>query len=178
MNRNVTGVDFSKHELKVTELDGATIYDFNKPNTRINGLTFINARGVCTVTGDFGNWVFCREFHPSPGEGVSRGYWDEKLRIASEQKSHEFDSDETNRLLGEFKNDFEDYIGRPMNDEEQDWYDDLCRAVFDKTDYIHVAYRENPSTIDYEYVPFGEKRHVWLEIVYDAFNAMCDQLEE
>ena len=31
------------------------------------------------------------------------------------------------------------------------------------------------SDIEHEDVPMGKKRHRWLEVVYDAFNEMCDK---
>jgi hypothetical protein len=64
MNRR-TKIDFSEHELKITQLEGVLIHEFKRPDTRNCMLVFINTCGVMTVTGDFGNWVFCREFHPS-----------------------------------------------------------------------------------------------------------------
>ena len=173
-----SNIDFSKHELKITELDGVLIHEFKRPDTRNCMLTFINARGVMTVTGDFGNWVFCREFHPSAdGDGVSGGYWDEKLEIASAQKSHRFDSKETEKRINEFKETFEESYGREMSEEESDWVEQLENNVEDEYEYIYIAYREIPEDFDYESVPFGEKRHVWLNAVYDGFDAMCEKLK-
>lgn len=179
MNKR-TDVDFSKHEVKITELDGVLIHEFKIPDTRICMLVFINTCGVMTVTGDLGNWVFCREFHPSATNehGVSAGYWDEKLGIASQQEATKFDSDTTTELIKDFKLTFEDYYGREMNEEEIDWIEYLEKNVDDEHDYIHYAYRETPPTIDYESVPFGKKRHYWLDAVYDGFDALCEHLKD
>ena len=40
---------------------------------------------LCVVTGDVGNWMFCREFHPSSKGHVSDYYWVEKLQMSSSQ---------------------------------------------------------------------------------------------
>lgn len=174
-----TNVDFSRHQLKTTQFEGVLIYEFKRPDTRNCMLVFINTRGVMTVTGDLGNWVFCREFHPSPEKngGVSGGYWDEKLQISSVQKSHAFDSDETTNQINSFKKDFKENYGREMNEDELDWVESLENNVDDEYEYTYLAYREKPSSIDYESVPFGKKRHYWLDAVYDGFDAICELLK-
>jgi len=175
-----TGIDFSRHEVKVTKSEGVLIHEFKRPDTINCMLVFINTCGVMTVTGDFGNWVFCREFHPSADNEsfVSAGYWDEKLEIASVQKSDKYDAEETSKIIKEFKETFEESYGREMNEEESDWVEQLENNVDDEHEYIYLAYRENPSSIDYESVPFGEKRHFWLDAVYDGFEALCDSIKE
>lgn len=174
-----TDIDFSKHRLKITELDGVLIHEFKRPETRNCMLVFINVCGVMTVTGDFGNWVFCREFHPSAdSDGVSGGYWDEKLQISSFQQSHIYDSDETLKRISQFKEDFDDWYGREMNEEEIEWIESLESNVEDEHEYVYLAYREKPKDIEYESVPFGKKRHFWLDAVYDGFDAICELLKK
>lgn len=175
---NRTDIDFSQHEVKVTKLDGCLIHEFKRPDTRYHMLVFINCMDTMTVTGDYGNWVFCREFHPSPDGSVSGGYWDEKLQNSSVQKAYKYDSTETSKQIEEFKNTFEQTYDRVMNDEEMDWVETLENSVYDEHEYIYVAYRETPKDIDYESIPFGEKRHVWLDAVYDGFDALCQKLKE
>lgn len=174
-----TNIDFSKHELKITELEGVLIHKFKKPDTTDCMLVFINTCGVMTVTGDFGNWVFCREFHPSANNssGVSGGYMDEKLEISSVQKSDKYDAEETLKRIKEFKETFDANYGREMNEDELDWVEQLENNVDDEHEYIYVAYRETPKDIDYESVPFGKKRHFWLDAVYDGFDAICQVLK-
>jgi len=173
-----TNIDFSKHEIKETKFDGVLIHEFKKPNRNIYGLTFINTRGIMTVTGDFGNWVFCREFHPSASNehGVSGSYWDEKLQMTSVQKSDKYDSEETLKTINEFKETFEDSYGEEMDEEVIDWIERLENNVDNELDYTYIAYQEKPNTIEYEDVPFGEKRHPWLDAVYDGFDAICQKL--
>ena len=174
MNRR-TKIDFSRHELKITKLEGVLIHEFKRPDTINCMLVFINTRGVMTVTGDFGNWVFCREFHPSADneQCVSGGYWDEKLEISSVQKSDKYDAEQTTKLLKEFKETFEDSFGREMDEDEKEWIEQLENNVDDEHEYTYLAYREKPKDIDYESVPFGEKRHFWLDAVYDGFDEIC-----
>ncbi len=174
-----TEIDFSKHELKITKLEGVLIHEFKRPDTRNCMLVFINSCGVMTVTGDFGNWVFCREFHPSANNesGVSGGYFDEKLEISSVQKSDKYDAEETSKRIDEFKKTFEESYGREMNEDEMDWIEQLENNVDDEHEYIYLAYRETPKDIDYESVPFGKKRHFWLDAVYDGFDEICQVMK-
>lgn len=169
-------IDFSNHVYSKFSDKYCTIYELKIPNTIINSIRFINSSGIMTVTGDFGNWVFCREFHPSANGAVSTGYWDEKLEIASVQNSHIFDSDETIREIEQYRNEYieENDI---ISDEMMSWFEDLENNVFDEYDYINVAYRQNPAHIDHEYIPFGKVRHIWLEYIYDGFNEMCKRIK-
>lgn len=174
-----TTIDFSKHEITETKYPGVLIHKFALPNTIEHSVTFINTCGVLTVTGDFGNWVFCREFHPSPSGKVSDVYWDGKLRQASEsQTSHEYCSETTLALIEKFTEEFEDNFGREPNDREKNWIDDLKYYADDKSRYEQEAYANLPISMDYDDIPYGKVRHVWLDAVYDAFDAMCEKLKE
>ena len=153
------------------------VWDLIRPDSEYTQrIRFINSCGTLTVNGDFGNWIFCREFYPSKNGFVSRSYWDEKLQIASVQESHIFCSDETKKLLDEFikkQQEYYQYKGKEIPEEITEWFDSLDSALFDKIEYESVAYREKPSRFDYDDIPYGEKRHIWLDIVYDAFNELC-----
>lgn len=178
-----TKVDFSNHKLVIEEYPGVLIHKFRRPDTGVHNLVFINTCGILAVTGDFGNWVFCREFHPSTdSDDVSDGYWDEKLQIASEQKAKKYDSEYTKELIKEFKKNFphnygngsHDYV---IDDEVKDWFESLEQNVDDEIEYTYIAYRDKPNYIDYEDIPFGVKRHAWLNAVYDGFEAICEYLK-
>lgn len=175
-----TNIDFTKHKVEVIQHEGVLIHKFKRPDTMNCAITFINTCGVLSVTGDFGNWIFCREFHPSgnTSEGVSDGYWDEKLQILSQQKAKIYDSEETTKAINEFKDTFNDSYGREMNEEESDWVESLENDVDDEHEYTHTAYRCKPADIDYESVPFGKKRHFWLSAIYDGFEETCKQLKD
>lgn len=173
-----TNVDFSEHEVLITQNQFVNVWHLKRPSSIIHNIKYINTNGVLVVTGDFGNWVFCREFHPSEEGYVSGGYWDEKLEILSEQKSHAFDSDVTVELISEFEKDFEQYYGREMSEEEKEWIEELKSNVYDEIDYVQVAYRNSPSTIERESIPFGQVRHKWLDAVYDGFDEICKRYRE
>ena len=86
-------LDLSKHEFSYTHIPktgcmrtDVDIYKFAKPGTYCESFTFINAEGIMTVTGDWGNWVFCREFIPSPAGYASGSYWVEKAMNSSKQQ--------------------------------------------------------------------------------------------
>lgn len=168
-----TKVDFSNHELDIVENEHVLIHTLHKNNSNFLNVVFINCQGVLTVTGDFGNWVFCREFHPSADGFVSDGYWVQKLRMASEQTSSQFDREETVKEIQEFRKDYEDDIP----EEIAEWLKTLEYYSDDEIEYTYHAYREKPGDIDYESVPFGKKSHIRLEIVFDAFDAICDKLK-
>jgi len=86
-----TALDFSKHEIIVVKENGLLIHHLKIPKQWTNNIKFINTNNILAVTGDFGNWIFCREFHPSKDGYVSDGYWHEKLNIASTQDGKEID---------------------------------------------------------------------------------------
>lgn len=175
---NKTGIDFSKHEFTVQDLGPIMVYKLKKPDTIIHNLTFIVGLGVTTVTGDFGNWVFCREFHPVKNDYISRGYADEKLTILSVQKPYVFDTDTVLKEIDELVEDWEYKFGREPNEEDLEWIEALRENAHDELDYLYVAHREKIDDIEHEDVPDGEARHRWLEVVYDAFNEMCDRLKQ
>lgn len=172
-----TTLDFSKHEFN-TYLDKyCKIFELKIPNTFINSIKYINCCGVMTVTGDFGNWVFCREFYPCADGGVSAGYWDEKLQMHSEQICNKFDKDGTIEAINEFKSTyFSDYSEKYL-DEISDWIEMLEYSTYDEIEYEYEAFRNKPDAIDAEYVPFVKIRHKWLEYVYDGFDEMCQRIK-
>ncbi len=64
-----TGIKFHDHILTIDkESDNTITYHLKKPDTITNNIKFINTNGLLVVTGDFGNWVFCRDFHPNSNQ--------------------------------------------------------------------------------------------------------------
>lgn len=169
-------MNLTKHKLTVEEFGPITVYTFERPDTINYRTKWIVGLGVTTVIGDLGRWVFCREFHPSKGESVSRGYWDEKLETYSVQKATEFDSNATLESIEEFEKNYEDNYGE-LTEEVKEWLDRLQDTVFDKIEYESIAFREKPGFIEYEDVPYGKIRHARLDLVYDSFNEMCKRIE-
>ena len=185
--KNRTNINFENHILKISKDKYVAIYELAKPHTKLNSITFINSCGVLTVTGDYGNWVFCREFHPYPEESVSDGYWNEKLSIHSTQTYSNYDSELTEKALREWikelkYNQWKELISddEPTDDELEEvelnddyWFEELLSSIDDELEYTNVAYRQTPAAYDYESIPFIKKQHRWLDAVYDAFDEMC-----
>jgi hypothetical protein len=172
MREKRTDVDFSKHVLTTTKHDNIiTIYDFSIPGTCARSIKFINTQGIMAVTGDYGNWVFCREFHPSE-EGVSDSYWVQKLKINSTQDPYIFDATTAQMEIDELLND-EDF---EFSDEEKIWLEHLKRAASDgEYEYISEA-MDRPSSFDAEMIPRGKILNYWLPIIFDAFDEIYDRM--
>jgi len=175
-----TTLNFSEHELKITQTEDVTIHELAKPNTRTQSVTFINCRGVLTVTGDYGNWVFCREFMPNPKwideAGVSDSYWVEKATIFSVQKVEKFDSKATEEYIDEYIKNAEDY-GFDENDLQ---YLRDCRENTHMDEFEYQTYiREHmPRNWDCEYIPFATAMDASLKYVFDAFEEICLRLHK
>lgn len=195
-----TDIDFSKHELIIKESEDLKIHILKIPGTVMNMIKFINVDGVMAVTGDFGNWIFCREFHPTANGYVSDGYWLEKLRISSSQQPSKYDSERTAEAIrerakelniewAELKKEYENkedhteaewnrYLKEETRYEETLEYLEECLSnVDDELDYTYHAYRNMPSYYDYEYVIFEKTVDVWLTIIFDGFDEICSRLK-
>lgn len=171
---NRTGIDFSKYEVIVKKSEEVTIHHLKKPNTYIGNIKFINTNGILAVTGDYGNWIFCREFHPSHDGMVSSGYWIEKLRNTSSQEPSEFDEEGTREDINELLDKEED-----LTDQEKYYLNECLEKLgYDEFDYIYFAHRENCGRFqDQECVPHRKKIKYWLEAVFDGFEEMCKRMK-
>jgi len=170
-----TDVDFSKHEVLVTEQEGLLIHYLKKPGTICNSIKYINTNGILAVTGDFGNWIFCREFHPSAEGHVSDGYWCEKLRSASTQTCSDFSPTETEEEIKRLLAEEED-----LTEEEIEYLNDCLSAVdAGEFDYTIVAHRQNVGRFqDHENVPLCKELTTWLKCVFDGFDEICRRMKE
>ncbi|MBA4852049.1 hypothetical protein [Emticicia sp. BO119] len=167
-----TKIDFSKHELTITQInEKATTHLLKKPDTYIHSVKFTNIDGVLLVTGDFGNWVFCRSFYPSKDEKVSDGYWCEKAVISSTQITHEYDSEKTEKSIKEL-------LQEDWNEEEKEYLNELLDHTYDGREYKDYAYNHRPSGFEYESIPYGESVKPWLKAVFDAFDEICDRVKQ
>lgn len=171
-----TKFDFSKHEVLVTKTDDVLIHHLKLPGTVMDSVKFINTNGIMAVTGDYGNWIFCREFHPSGGNngGVSDSYWLEKLKISSCQNPYRYDSEATATEIREILNNPEE----ELTDEEKEYLQQGLREVDDELDYTYHAYRNTVGRWqDLEYVPHVKKLPAQLHYVFDAFDEICRRLK-
>lgn len=169
-----TGVDFTEHDLKVVRTPSYKSFELQKGDSMSQRVKFTLIDGVTLVTGDYGNWVFCRPFEPSKDGRVSDGYWFEKLQIASTQEYRDYCPKTTQSLLKERLAE----TGEDDDSEDLINYYNLClEYVEDEIEYLSVA-REYPDWADYEYIVIGYETKAWLKIVFDAFEHMCQRIAE
>ena len=168
-----TQTDFSKHELTVKSQEGLLIHHLKIPDTIARNIKFINTNDILAVTGDYGNWIFCREFHPSAEGYVSDQYWIEKLRICSCQEPMEYDAEATAEAIQEQLDDPD----ADLDEEEKLYYSDCLSVVDDELEYTYTAYREMPGNMIAEDVIFYKKNRDWIDVVFDGFEEICRRLK-
>ena len=168
-------IDFLKHELTVEQHGPFLVHTLKQPDTVINMFRFINGYGVMAVTGDYGNWIFDREFHPSAKGGVDDHYWIGKLKRSSVQNPKHFDSEETEKLIRE-RIDEKELDGDDFKTLE--YLKDLLNHVDDgEPFYMVYAYENLPAHRDSEYIPVGYVTDAQLNGVFDAFDEICRRLK-
>lgn len=180
MKGNRTGIEFENHELHVVQNDEVLIYHLKKPGTYWNSIKYINTQGIMAVTGDYGNWIFCREFHPSADGFVSDGYWCEKLSISSTQVYNEYDSETTLKEIQRQLN--VGLVEQGYEGEElevmTEYLEECLSYVDDELDYTQYAYHNMPSFMDAENVIFKSEIKPWLKTIFDGFDEICRRLKE
>jgi hypothetical protein len=175
--------DFSEHKFYIHKTDDISVYHLKKDNTYWESIKYINTNGILAVTGDYGNWIFCREFHPGANEGASGHYWVEKLHISSNQCGMEFDSEATKNIIKQRISDLEDGENDDYSDEIKaeliEYYNDECLDYVDCSDheYTSHAYMNHPYRMDTEDVPYCQDIKPWLKIILEGFNEMCRRIE-
>lgn len=173
-------MDWSKHELHVTENELVTIHELSVPEQSLYKVKFINVTGRLLVTGDWGNWVLCRGFVPSADGYVSDCYWVEKIQMHSEQTGLEFSSEKTRKAIQDgLDGELEDY-GYEGEDLEKmkEYYTELLDYVeLQEWEYVSFAYNNKPSLIDAEDVPFVKTVKPYLNYIFDAFDEICRRLK-
>lgn len=184
--KNRTGIDFSRHIHRVEIFKcgdkDIQVDHFQVGSSRINYIQFICTDEVMTVTGDFGNWVFSRPFKPSPEGHVSDSYWLEKLQMASEQRLERLNMDaiskEIKQLIRSGLRDY-GYTGSKLK-EAKEWYKELLEYTDDELGYLAKAYRDydRPSFIESEDIPNTRQIPTWLNIIFDAFDEICNRLKK
>jgi len=177
-----TEFDFSNHELIIETSDGLLVHTLkHKEYSQWYRFNFINTNGIMVVTGDYGNWMFCREFHPSSDGMVSDYYWCEKLENSSTQKPFEFDSEATEEEIKIMLNGGLEEYGYEGDDLEimREYYEELSDKVTEGEFYYEAyAYGEMPYFMDTESVPSYKKIKHWLLCVFDAFEEVCRRIKE
>jgi len=175
-----TGIDFSKHQVIVSDHENLLVHYLRKPDTICGSIKYINTNGILAVTGDYGNWIFCREFHPSAKGYVSDGYWKEKLHIASSQEANEYDAEHTQaELEAKINGGAEEYgyTGEKL-ERALKYFKECLYYVDDEYEYINYAYRHTPSFMDSESVVMVKRTKYWLMAVFDGFDEICRRIRE
>jgi hypothetical protein len=180
-----TDFDFSNHTHRVeiftsTKGNEIRVDHFQVGNKKRGYIKFVNDDNGLSVFGDFGNWIFCRPFHPMVNDFVSDGYWLEKLRAYSSQVYSEYDGKATAKEIQLLIDGGLEEYG--YKDEEletiKEWYTDLLTYTDDEIEYTYHAYRDygKPCNVDYENIPFCKKINPQLEIIFDAFDEICKRM--
>lgn len=182
-----TGVEFGAHDFTAescaTPNAAISCYLFKIWNSSAYQVRFVNAYGLMTVSGDWGNWVFSREFHPSSKNGgVSDNYWIEKLKTASSQDPYELDEEETRKELESWLDGTHEYFDeeRPLTPGEFEYLHDCLYALGDsELQYAHVAHFENVGRFkDHDRVPLVKKPKYALQVIFDAWDCIVERLKE
>lgn len=178
-----TEFDFSEHELIVNNSGDLLVHTLkHKEYSKMYRFDFINTNGIMVVTGDYGNWMFCREFHPSADGGVSDYYWCEKIKIASTQEPFEFDQEATEKLIRDGIDGELEAYGFSGDELETmiEYYEDTLLYNVDECEerYMVNAHDNMPSFCDSESTPHVTKIKYWLLCVFDAFEEICIRLKE
>lgn len=168
-----TNTDFSKHVLTTTKREGMLIHVLAKPGTNMDSVTFVNTNDIMAVTGDYGNWIFCREFHPSASGKVDERYWIEKLQVASSQDPYDFDGKAAKEEIEELLKDPE----KSLSPEEKEWLQELLEAT-DGSEFEYIAkVMDYPASFPSEMIPKGKTTKYWLLVVFDAFEEICRRMK-
>ena len=61
----------------------------------------------------------------------------------------------------------------------KEWFKNLLDYTGDEYEYIYHAYRDysKPDFIEYDEIPFVKKGSPKLEIIFDAFDEICNRLK-
>ncbi len=169
-----TGIDFSKHELAITDTEGLLVHHLFVPNTNYDNIKYINTNGIMVVTGDYGNYIFCREFHPSAKGGVDSGYWREKMQLYSCQIPLEYDSESTKVEIQKLLSENDD-----LTEDEIEYLEECLYYVDDEIEYNYHAFRKQVGRFgDYENVPDVKKYKGQVPFIFDGFDEICRRLKE
>ena len=175
-----TSIDFSNHKLIIQENELVKIHWLKQPDTIVNNIKFINCEGSLIVKGDFGNWIFCREFIPTATkEKISGSYWDEKLELYSTQKSDVWDEntiiEDIDRIILELAE-----MGYDENEIEEatEFFNSAKTCADNEIDFIAYCRENHPNFLDTEIIPDGKVRNNRLNIIYDAFEEICRRLAD
>jgi hypothetical protein len=154
------------------------IYDFKKPDSIEHRVIVINAYGVCSVTGDFGKWIFEKEFHLSGNcTKINDGYI--LQNSPRTQELYEWDGELVRKEIEETIQQSYDIESDEMSDEENEYWSGLINATYD-CEYTYIAKCMNrPSCIESENIPKSrQKLNPYLLAIFDAFEEICGRTKD
>ena len=61
---------------------------------------------------------------------------------------------------------------------EKDFLNELLSRVDDELEYMYYAYRENPASWDYDYIPMVKTVDYHFLMVMDGFEEICRRMKE
>lgn len=198
-------MDWSKHVVEEESSPGFSCVSLRIPDRNMYAVHFINVAGTLLVTGYYGRWTFCREFHPEAGEKVSEAYWIEKLQNNSTQNPLVFNIERTRkRLLEILREDVWDAysIGAPdvtvlsrletcSSHKVQDVVPDCPEDILEALEWLidaketlnegHLVYmacmKNRPDHLCME-LPEEFDTHPQLRVVFEAFDEICRRMKE
>lgn len=175
---NRTNTDFSKHQLDIKKKEGISIYRLHLNFSHSKSVVFINANGVMAVTGDYYNWIFCREFNPEKEVQVDDRYWAEKLEINSGQKAYEFSPTQTVDMLNEYINDADEYWNEEKANEVREYYQGCIDNVGqDGNEYQYYALTNLPSFLEPGQIAYETELKYGLRFIYDAYEEVIAKVK-
>lgn len=174
-----TKIDFSNHELSVIDHGDTKIYHLKKPDTSCDNIKYIASGGILAITGDYGNWIFDKEFRPDINDKVSDQYWCDKLKMSSCQEPYMFDSEATIKEIKKAIKEYKAEYGKEVDLDVIEYYQQCIeKANYHELDYTAFAYREYPSNVSIEDVIMLKDIKYWLKAVFDGFDVMHDRLKK
>ena len=160
--------DIENKKLRIHQLK---LKDSNNLKVKIT-----NFDGICTITGDLGNYIVCREFIPKPNGYISDYYFIEKLEYCSTQKGLEFDSEDQEEKLKEWQSELlEDVTDEDKIEEIKEQFESLFAACQTDSQWEFESEIYN-SDLDFSEFETEKKIKMWLLMIFDAFEEICNRL--
>jgi hypothetical protein len=176
-----TNIDFTKHNYTTEKYTNTVGKEIRVDRLQISNdqclmIQFMNTDKNLIVTGDFGDWIFSRPFHPSAKGMAADNYWVEKLELANNNVELKQNLDWVS-----IKEQIQENIVETKLEEDQEqielWQELLDYADNeDEIEYIRFAYRE--SLLESEQIPMYKLMPSQLLVVFDAFNIICKRIAE
>lgn len=174
MRQKRTEIDFSKHELIIENKDDLLVHHLKKPDSYLDSIMYVNTHGFLAVTGDYSNWIFCREFHPSGNGYCDSRYWSEKLRIGSCQEPSDYDAERTHNEIQALLDNKEE----PITLKQREWFENLLKYTEQEAEYVYQAFINNTIGWETESMPYCKSYKYHFLAILDGFEEICSRIAE